>query len=179
MSCDLANLKYNETFSFRDGTAKFLSKDDKSGTAWINYNGQLLKVDYNDLFGINTDKYLEERKEENLAGIDQRIASAQASYEKYCSKIEAAKMTYKLETEKENFFTKLMAKILGDKKDATQLSGIKAREYQEAEASRSLSRKLSSSASSDIFSYAISAADEAYYKNDLVCQRSLAEAMMG
>ena len=125
------------------------------------------------------DKYLEERKKENLAGIDQRIASAQASYEDYCARIEAAKMTYKLETEKENFFTKLMAKILGDKKDATQLSGIKAQEYQEAEASRSLSRKLSSSASSDIFSYAISAADEAYYKHDLVCQRSLAEAMMG
>ena len=179
MSFDLANLKYNESFSFRDGTATFLSNDDNSGTAWINYNGQLLKVDYNDLFGINADKYLKERKEENLAGIDQRIASAQASYEDYCARIEAAKITYRVETENENFFTKLMAKILGDKKDATQLSGIKALEYQKAEASRILSRKLSSRASSDIFSYAISAADEAYYKHDLVCQRSLAEAMMG
>jgi hypothetical protein len=59
MSFDLANLKYNESFSFRDGTAEFLSKNDKSGTAWINYKGQLLKVDYNDLFGINANKYLE------------------------------------------------------------------------------------------------------------------------
>ena len=121
MSFDLANLKYNESFSFRDGTAKFLFKNEKYRKVGIEFNGQTIWVDYNDFFGINADKYLEERKEENLAGIDQRIASAQASYEDCCARIEAAKITYRVETENENFFTKLMAKILGDKKDATQI----------------------------------------------------------
>lgn len=179
MTYNLGNLEYNQTFSYQNGTAKFISKDDRTNTAWIEFNGKLIKVNYNDLFGINNNAAYEEMKERNLSGIDERIASTQARYEEYCAKIEAAKITYNLETEKESFFTKLMAKILGDKKDASQLSGVKAREFQEAEASRTLSRKLSIGASSDIFSYAISAADEAYYKHDLLCQRSLAEAIMG
>ena len=119
MSTNLQNLEYNQTFSYQGGTARFVSKDEKSGKVWIEYNGQMLRVDYNDLFGMNCAEQMQER---NLAGIDERIAAAQARYDEYCAKIEEAKVTCKIETEKQGFFASAMAKILGDKKDKSQLT---------------------------------------------------------
>ena len=61
-------------------------------------NGKIIMVDYNDLFGMN---YAEQMKKRNIAAIDNRIATVQASYEEYCAKIEAAKLTGKTEAKKE------------------------------------------------------------------------------
>jgi hypothetical protein len=180
MSFELQNLEYNQTFSFRDGTARFLSKDNKSNFAWIEYNGQVLKVDFNDLFGINhANEYLQEMKDEALSGINERILFARKQYNEYCLKIDEAKLTCSRETENQNFFTKAMAIILGDRKDASSLTGNKAQEYYELEVQLNASRKLSSRASSDIFSYALFAADEALYLHDLYGQRIVGEAMLG
>ena len=176
MSTNLQNLEYNQTFQYKDGTAKFLSKDSKSRVAWIEYNGQTIRVDYNYLFGIN---YAEEMKERNIAGIDERIASAQANYDEYSAKIEEAKITCKLETKKQDFITSAMIKLLGGRKDKSQLTGARATEYGELEAQLIASTKIGDMASSNIFSYAMLAFDEACYKHVWECQRSIAESMLG
>ena len=176
MATNLQNLEYNQTFPYRGGTAKFISKDDKSGKAWIEFNGQCFRVDYKDIFGIN---YAEQMQERNLAGIDDRIATAQSNYDEYCAKIEAAKLTCKTEGKKQGFFAEAMSRILGGRKDKTELTGAKATEYAELEYQYNTSTKVGDRASSDILTYSIWAFDEALYKHDLYCQRSVAEHMLG
>ena len=55
MTSNLQYLSYNQSVPYKDGFARIISQN-LNNTVWIEYNGQRLLINKNDLFGINEQK---------------------------------------------------------------------------------------------------------------------------
>ena len=172
MTSNLQNLTYNQSIPYKDGFARVISQS-LNNTVWIEFNGQRLLVNKNDLFGVN------EQKERVIESFQSQIDNANKDYEYYSARLDEAQTNHKIGLENQNFFKREMNKLLSKFTKREDLSSAQEKEYQILEDKFISSRRLTWRAGSDVMTYSIWAADAVYHRHDIECQQMIAEAILG
>ncbi len=172
MTSNLQYLSYNQSVPYKDGFARIISQN-LNNTVWIEYNGQRLLINKNDLFGIN------EQKDRLMGSFQSQIDNANEDYKYYSAKLDVAKRNHRIGLENQNFFKREINKFLSKYTNIEDLSSAEEKKYQILENNYRSSRQLAWRAGSDVMTYSIWAADAVYHRHDIECQQLVAETMLG
>jgi len=162
-----------KSLNLRFPNSKVVNYNEKTGEAWVEYNGKTILVKLNDLFGIN------EKKEECLEGYVTRIEQSQADYDDYMAKIDKAKEQKTLYTKVRNFCQAKMAELMKKFGNIESLSSKEQAQYAQYKDQYTDANYAVRRAGWDISNYALWAFDEALHGGDLQNQYLLAKSMLG